>query len=151
MPGLLRSDRGGLSVSSPSGERKDACSLPPHFWGPLDRPLWKEPVPVAAGAALLTGSLNPEDYLHAFGSLHPFVRDVENVGTVGGTLKTLVMLSRPSACCPSLSPRSLPALQGLGLQEADAWSSLLRGLQWTDRLHAREVPSTWLSLHPAMP
>ena len=24
MPGLLRSDRGGLSVSSPSGERKDA-------------------------------------------------------------------------------------------------------------------------------
>ena len=27
MPGLLRSDRGGLSVSSPSGERKDACSL----------------------------------------------------------------------------------------------------------------------------
>ncbi|XP_055416195.1 uncharacterized protein LOC129636657 isoform X4 [Bubalus kerabau] len=130
MPGLLRSDRGGLSVSSPSGERKDACSL---------------------RAALLTGSLNPEDYLHAFGSLHPFVRDVENVGTVGGTLKTLVMLSRPSACCPSLSPRSLPALQGLGLQEADAWSSLLRGLQWTDRLHAREVPSTWLSLHPAMP
>ena len=54
-----------------------------------------------SGAALLTGSLNPEDYLHAFGSLHPFVRDVENVGTVGGTLKTLVMLSRPSACCPS--------------------------------------------------
>ena len=27
MPGLLRSDRGGLSVSSPLGERKDACSL----------------------------------------------------------------------------------------------------------------------------
>ena len=27
MPGLLRSDRRGLSVSSPSGERKDACSL----------------------------------------------------------------------------------------------------------------------------
>ena len=27
MPGLLRSDRGGLSVSSPSGEQKDACSL----------------------------------------------------------------------------------------------------------------------------
>ena len=27
MPGLLRSDRGGLSVSSPSGERKDACGL----------------------------------------------------------------------------------------------------------------------------
>ena len=27
MPGLLRSDRGGLSVSSPSGEREDACSL----------------------------------------------------------------------------------------------------------------------------
>ena len=27
MPGLLRSDWGGLSVSSPSGERKDACSL----------------------------------------------------------------------------------------------------------------------------
>ena len=27
MPGLLRSDRGGLSVSSPSGQRKDACSL----------------------------------------------------------------------------------------------------------------------------
>ena len=27
MPGLLRSDRGGLNVSSPSGERKDACSL----------------------------------------------------------------------------------------------------------------------------
>ena len=27
MPGLLRSDQGGLSVSSPSGERKDACSL----------------------------------------------------------------------------------------------------------------------------
>ena len=26
MPGLLRSDRGGLSVSSPLGERKDACS-----------------------------------------------------------------------------------------------------------------------------
>ena len=26
-PGLLRSDRGGLSVSSPSGEREDACSL----------------------------------------------------------------------------------------------------------------------------
>ena len=28
MPGLLRSDRGGLSVSSPSGEWKDACGLP---------------------------------------------------------------------------------------------------------------------------
>ena len=27
MPGLLRSDRGGLSVSSPSGEGKDACGL----------------------------------------------------------------------------------------------------------------------------
>ena len=27
MPGLLRSDRGGLSVSSPSGEWKDACGL----------------------------------------------------------------------------------------------------------------------------
>ena len=27
MPGLLRSDRGGLSVSSPLGEWKDACSL----------------------------------------------------------------------------------------------------------------------------
>ena len=27
MPGLPRSDRGGLSVSSPSGERKDACGL----------------------------------------------------------------------------------------------------------------------------
>ena len=27
MPGLLRSDRGGLSVSSPLGERKDACGL----------------------------------------------------------------------------------------------------------------------------
>ena len=27
MPGLLRSDRGGLSVSSPSGGRKDACGL----------------------------------------------------------------------------------------------------------------------------
>ena len=27
MPGLLRSDQGGLSVSSPSGERKDACGL----------------------------------------------------------------------------------------------------------------------------
>ena len=27
MPGLLRSDQGGLSVSSPSGEREDACSL----------------------------------------------------------------------------------------------------------------------------
>ena len=27
LPGLLRSDRGGLSVSSPSGEREDACSL----------------------------------------------------------------------------------------------------------------------------
>ena len=26
-PGLLRSDQGGLSVSSPSGERKDACGL----------------------------------------------------------------------------------------------------------------------------
>ena len=30
LPGLLRSDRGGLSVSSPSGEREDACSL--HRW-----------------------------------------------------------------------------------------------------------------------
>ena len=30
MPGLLRSDRGGLSVSSPTGERKDACGL--HKW-----------------------------------------------------------------------------------------------------------------------
>uniref|UniRef100_A0AAA9S448 Beta-2-microglobulin n=1 Tax=Bos taurus TaxID=9913 RepID=A0AAA9S448_BOVIN len=29
MPGLLRSDRGGLSVSSPSGEQKDACGLCP--------------------------------------------------------------------------------------------------------------------------
>ena len=28
MPGLLRSDRGGLSVSSPSGEWKDTCGLP---------------------------------------------------------------------------------------------------------------------------
>ena len=27
LPGLLRSDWGGLSVSSPSGERKDACGL----------------------------------------------------------------------------------------------------------------------------
>ena len=27
MPGLLRSDRGGLSVSSPSGEQEDACGL----------------------------------------------------------------------------------------------------------------------------
>ena len=27
MPGLLRSDWGGLSVSSPSGEREDACGL----------------------------------------------------------------------------------------------------------------------------
>ena len=27
LPGLLRSDRGGLSVSSPSGEREDACGL----------------------------------------------------------------------------------------------------------------------------
>ena len=27
LPGLLRSDRGGLSASSPSGERKDACGL----------------------------------------------------------------------------------------------------------------------------
>ena len=27
MPGLLRSDRGGLSVSSPLGERQDACGL----------------------------------------------------------------------------------------------------------------------------
>ena len=27
MPGLLRSDRGGLSVSSPPGEQKDACGL----------------------------------------------------------------------------------------------------------------------------
>ena len=26
MPGFLRSDRGGLSVSSPSGEREDACA-----------------------------------------------------------------------------------------------------------------------------
>ena len=30
LPGLLRSNRGGLSVSSPSGERKDACGL--HKW-----------------------------------------------------------------------------------------------------------------------
>ena len=27
LPGLLRSDRGGLSVSSPLGEREDACGL----------------------------------------------------------------------------------------------------------------------------
>ena len=27
MSGLLRSDQGGLSVSSPSGEREDACGL----------------------------------------------------------------------------------------------------------------------------
>ena len=27
LPGLLRSDWGGLNVSSPSGERKDACGL----------------------------------------------------------------------------------------------------------------------------
>ena len=27
IPGLLRSDRGGLSVSSPLGEREDACGL----------------------------------------------------------------------------------------------------------------------------
>ena len=27
LPGLLRSDRGGLSVSSPTGEWKDACGL----------------------------------------------------------------------------------------------------------------------------
>ena len=27
LPGLLRSDRGGLSASSPSGEREDACGL----------------------------------------------------------------------------------------------------------------------------
>ena len=27
LPGRLRSDRGGLSASSPSGERKDACGL----------------------------------------------------------------------------------------------------------------------------
>ena len=30
LPGLPRSDRGGLSVSSPSGEWKDACGL--HRW-----------------------------------------------------------------------------------------------------------------------
>ena len=30
MPGLLRSDLGGLSVSSPSGEQKDTCGL--HNW-----------------------------------------------------------------------------------------------------------------------
>ena len=30
LPGLLRSDRGGLSVSSTSGERKDACG--PRKW-----------------------------------------------------------------------------------------------------------------------
>ena len=30
LPGLLRSDRGGLSVSCPSGEWKDACGL--HKW-----------------------------------------------------------------------------------------------------------------------
>ena len=30
LPGLLRSNRGGLSVSSPSGERKDAFGL--HKW-----------------------------------------------------------------------------------------------------------------------
>ena len=30
LPGLLRSDRAGLSVSSPLGERKDACGL--HKW-----------------------------------------------------------------------------------------------------------------------
>ena len=33
MPGLLRSDRGGLSVSSPSGEWKDVCGL--RKWGKL--------------------------------------------------------------------------------------------------------------------
>ena len=27
LPGLLRSDQGGLSVSSPLGEQKDACGL----------------------------------------------------------------------------------------------------------------------------
>ena len=30
LPGLLRSDPGGLSASSPLGERKDACGL--HRW-----------------------------------------------------------------------------------------------------------------------
>ena len=30
LPRLLRSDRGGLSVSSPSGEQEDACGL--HGW-----------------------------------------------------------------------------------------------------------------------
>ena len=30
LPGLLRSDQGGLSVSSPLGEWEDACSL--HRW-----------------------------------------------------------------------------------------------------------------------
>ena len=30
LPGLLRSDQGGLSVSSPSGEWKDTCGL--HKW-----------------------------------------------------------------------------------------------------------------------
>ncbi|XP_055446803.1 uncharacterized protein LOC129659454 isoform X4 [Bubalus kerabau] len=37
MPGLLRSDRGGLSVSSPSGERKDACGLPVSPSNTLDQ------------------------------------------------------------------------------------------------------------------
>ncbi|XP_055444434.1 uncharacterized protein LOC129657824 isoform X8 [Bubalus kerabau] len=32
MAGLLRSDRGSLSVSSPSGERKDACGLHTQEW-----------------------------------------------------------------------------------------------------------------------
>ena len=84
---------------------------PPGWWTPSARP---------SGAALLTGSLDPEDHPHAFGSLRTFVRDVENIGTVGGTLKTLVMLSWPSACCPSLSPRSLPALQ---VSDGDAEAS----------------------------
>ena len=33
LPGLLRSDRGGLSASSPSGEQKEACGL--RTWSKL--------------------------------------------------------------------------------------------------------------------
>lgn len=67
---------------------------PAGQWTPSARP---------SGAALLTGSLNPEDHLHAFGSFCPLVGDVENVETVGCTLKTLDS-DALTACHPQPAP-----------------------------------------------
>lgn len=96
---------------------------PPGRWTPSAQPL---------GAALLTGSLNPEDHLHACGSSCPLVRDVENAGTVGGTLKTpdSDALMAPSLPLPAVSDGHAEAHGGQGASECQAHRGVRSALQW---------------------